>query len=336
VLDYGLDNANMDVENWNNYILERQIVFSVLTIFVWDFMLSFTAEVMILQMRRLNIPLLTHYISRLTTLTFVLCGLAIGTLPVTDCSSLRVTLGIFFVLAETSTSLLFFHRVRAVFFGERPILIAFAFLLLLLFGTSVVVPITTIVPYIPYTMYCDLDFSSHPASLITMVTAFVYDMLVSICISWRLVSRMNFVSQINGSKIHLSWTTLWSCLRGDNLPALSKALFRGGRKYFLHTLALDILVLCLVSNSFPLSYSNFMFALLFIKVSLKNIFACRLFRNTLLELTVDADEYGAMVKVKTLSQEVVFAEPDVVSSDSVSASGGSSSSTPEDDSSSVV
>jgi len=119
---------------------------------------------------------------------------------------------------------------------------------------------------------------------------------------------MNLAPDTNGSKTHLCWKRLKSCFRGDNLPALSKALLRGGRKYFLHTLALDTLLLCIVSNGFSFSYSNFIFALLFIEVSLKNVFACRLFRDTLLDLTTSHDDQVGTVEVKSqISQGIVFA-----------------------------
>lgn len=46
-----------------------------------------------------------------------------------------------------------------------------------------------------------------------------------------------------------------------------------------------------------------MFAFLYIEVTLKNIFACRLFRDTILELSTNDDE----TELKTYSEGIVFA-----------------------------
>ncbi|THH32822.1 hypothetical protein EUX98_g1315 [Antrodiella citrinella] len=260
-------------------------------------------------------PLLTHYISRFSTLTFVVCGLATGTLPGVNCTSLRTAIGVSFVVAVTTTSLLFLHRIRAVFFGETFIITCFAVILVALFCAAIAVPITTSVGIIESTMYCDLRFTTHFVPLTVMAIATVFDILVFSSVSWRLVSRMNLTPD-NGSKTNLRWKKFKSCFRGGNLPEVSQALLRGGRKYFLHTIGLDILLLCVVSHGFSTFSYYVMFALLYVEVALKNVFACRLFRDTLLELntseqgiSMTADTQG-IVFAKGLGTSVVISEVD--------------------------
>ncbi|KAH8094631.1 hypothetical protein BXZ70DRAFT_1009927 [Cristinia sonorae] len=316
----------LEAADWKHVLLERRALIAVLAAFVWDFILSFPEEIRITQLRRFSWPMITHYSSRLITFAFVICGVVLSTLDIKDCNTLGVAIGIFFVIAETTTSLLFLHRIRAIFFGERLIVAFFALLWITVVGTSISVPITTVLsPRIflfasqsrTEVVYCDMRFKTHYVPLSVVVTAAAFDMFVFMFISWRLVRNMRFARtrSDNGSRTSLCWEYLKTWCGGDNLPALSRTIFRGGRKYYLHTVTLDIFILCVVSEGFTsISSNNIVFALLFIELSLKNIFACRLFRETLLELGIaNGTSTTSSSETAAVSQGIEFAAPTTLS-----------------------
>lgn len=153
-------------------------------------------------------------------------------LPIENCGALRDVVGIFFVIAETTTSLQFLHRVRAIFYGETIIITCFVVLWLAVVSTSFVVPFITDVAYMGTTKYCDLHMRTRYVPLAVVVMASIFYTLVFLATSWRLVSNMQFASD-NDSRTDLCWKRVKSMFRGDNLPALSREVLRGGRKYYM-------------------------------------------------------------------------------------------------------
>ena len=147
------------------------------------------------------------------------------------CEVLRDAVGVFFVIAESATSLLFLHRIRAVFYGEQLILACFVIIWLSIVGTSIPVPIfITVTSRLgPGTRYCDMEFHSAWPSISIMVASTVFYSLVCFSIAYRLSSNM----ALPGPRANQRWVKFKSFFRGDNLPALSRTLLRGGRKYYL-------------------------------------------------------------------------------------------------------
>lgn len=142
------------------------------------------------------------------------------------------------MLAQTSTALLFLHRVRAIFFGHTSIITCFFFLWLGIVGTSIVVPIfvdaTTRLG--PGTQYCDVEFQTHAlfAPLCAVVVSAVYYTTVFVAVSWKLVSGMSLTTlPDNGSKGSLCFRRFRTFFHADDLPKLTRTLFRGGQKYYL-------------------------------------------------------------------------------------------------------
>ncbi|TCD70101.1 hypothetical protein EIP91_004830 [Steccherinum ochraceum] len=267
---------------------------------------------------RINGPLITHYCSRLATFAFIILGVVLGSVPIENCAAIKDAIGVFFVISHVSTSLLFLHRVRAVFFRERLIVAFFVILWLAVVGTSIVVPITVTVGYMDEMKFCNLEFETHFPPLIVLWTASVFYGLVFLCTSWRLVKNMNMMSD-DESKRALWWMRIKSIFRGDNLPRVTNEIVKGGRKYYLHTMALDILVVSVVSDGFSnFSYAGIMFTMIYIEVAFKNTFACRIFRDTLLEI-LQGDQMGR-TDVAVDSRSIRFAPysmPVVVTDDIV-------------------
>ena len=144
--------------------------------------------------------------------------------PVANCNSLVYTISIFLVIAMSSSSALFFFRVKAVYSDNRLITVFFGFLWFTLFGLSFIIPSAVKGTHIGTTQWCIIT-SVAPYGSAPIVLNTVNDTLVFIAISVRLVSSSS-ASDSFGARMKSFWL-------GHGLPGLSRGLLRGGQLYYL-------------------------------------------------------------------------------------------------------
>jgi len=154
--------------------------------------------------------------------------------PIDNCVSIKYVQGIFFVTGGPATSLLFLFRVKAVYNHSRLVTGLSSLLVLGLTGSEygLFFGISSCANYvadrIPYTRRCIAGVSNTTYVTIPIVMTAVFDTLVFLAISYRMVS------------VALSDNT-WgarakSFFRGDGLHRLSKALLQSGQAYYLSVL----------------------------------------------------------------------------------------------------
>jgi hypothetical protein len=129
-----------------------------------------------------------------------------------------------FILGISSTSALFFLRVRAVYCNKRMITVFFGLLWLMMCGLCFIVPFGTKAMHIGPTQFCIIIRVEHYV-VIPLLVQIVYDTLVFLAISLRILS-FSFMGDTFGARMR-------SFLRGDGLPSLSKSLLYGGQLYYL-------------------------------------------------------------------------------------------------------
>ena len=144
--------------------------------------------------------------------------------PVEDCNALLRTVGAFFVIAAPSTSALFLFRVKAVYLNNKIITTFFTVLLFVLFGLTILVPLSIKGAHIGPTKRCIStrvpNFTSAP-----IVVNTVFDTLVFLAISIRIASRF-VVGDTFGARLK-------SFFIGNGLPNLSRSILQGGQLYYL-------------------------------------------------------------------------------------------------------
>jgi hypothetical protein len=144
-------------------------------------------------------------------------------IPFADCSIPNYILTVFPVLLYSSSSALFFIRLKAVYCNNRIITIFFGFLWFVLFGLFFLMPLSTKSMHIPTTQICFIFQIEHYVAL-PFVAHFVFNNLVFIAISLRIVS------------ISLDGGTFSACMksffRGDGLSRLPRSLLYGGQLYY--------------------------------------------------------------------------------------------------------
>jgi hypothetical protein len=219
--------------------------------------------------------------------------------PIVHCDVARYVTAGAFILEVSSTSALFFLRVRAVYCNKRIITVFFGLLWLILFGLCFIVPLATKAGHMGRTQICTIIQIDHYI-IIPLLVQVVFDTLVFLAISLRLLS-FSIVGDTFGARVR-------SCLRGDGLPSLSRSLLYGGQVYYSsvtsshdrHTLmflcsaaiSLDIaLVVMIFSPVVPPLYPCMFFMS---HLALDSAMACRVFRGIKLGYIQDVDDETAL------------------------------------------
>ena len=164
-----------------------------------------------------------------------------------NCQGLLYINGGFFILSMSTTPLLFFCRVRAVFANSRAITAFFGFLWLATSGLSVLIPLSI---FSAVGMFYCLEYSHH--ALLPILSSFIQHIgPTNRCIltaARSYVSVPIVVNAINDTLIFLaisyhiiSYTLVgdtWSAraksfFSADGLPKLSKGFLQSGQLYYL-------------------------------------------------------------------------------------------------------
>ncbi|PPQ65076.1 hypothetical protein CVT24_003030 [Panaeolus cyanescens] len=205
-----------------------------------------------------------------------------------NCARFHKLLSIGFVMALPSTSMLFFLRVRAVYNQNPFIMVFFGVLWTTVLLSSMTPLFGTSGANIGPTKYCVVS-RLEPYVASAAIAPLVFDTLVFAAITWRLMGNAHIRCNLK--------TGLKTLMFGDCLPAFSRAFLQDGQAYYLkaksetHTRTITIFtsltsVIMLYVPNVPPAY-RVMFATS--NVSVMNIMACRVFRNTKFGIYREAD-----------------------------------------------
>ncbi|KAF9044988.1 hypothetical protein BJ165DRAFT_1474706 [Panaeolus papilionaceus] len=247
-------------------------------VFVWDLVDNLRNDYRLLKDYKFRLPTTIYLVSRLGTLGLVLSGVIFASAAITwDCARFHKIVGAFYPITIPATSLLFFLRLRAVFDRNKIVVTAFGLIWITLFASAISVPFGLIGANIGPTKYC-VTASIRKFIVAPTIISFVHDTLVLFAISWRLMSLTHLDQDVRrGVK---------GMVLGDYLPSFSRALLHGGQQYYTVTVSLNLLtVIMFFVHSVPPTY-RLMFTVP--NVTLMNIMACRVFRNTKFGLIQDS------------------------------------------------
>jgi hypothetical protein len=142
---------------------------------------------------------------------------------VVNCNALLCAIGGCYVVAVSSTSALFFFRVKGVYGNDKYVTAFFGSLWFTLFALSFLVPPAVRGMHIGDTQRCIItsvaNYAPTPVVLNTII-----DTIVFLAISLRITSY-----SIEGDTFTQSVKSFWS---GDGLPKFSKSLLQGGQLYY--------------------------------------------------------------------------------------------------------
>jgi hypothetical protein len=142
--------------------------------------------------------------------------------PFVQCNVAKYVIGGGLIVDVSSTSALFFFRVKAVYCNNRIITVFFGLLWFALFGLCFAIPFGVKVELIG--QICIITRVEHYA-LISLIVHVIFDTLVFLAIPLRLLS-FSIMGDTFGARMR-------SFFRGDGLPGLSRSLLYGGQLYYL-------------------------------------------------------------------------------------------------------
>ncbi|KDR69376.1 hypothetical protein GALMADRAFT_77419 [Galerina marginata CBS 339.88] len=242
-----------------------------LAIMIWDVLNNISTDYKLLTRYSLHIHTFVYFFSRCSSLAMLLGMALIYTAPIGNCQVNGAAFVWMFPLAISSTTLLFFFRVRAMYDNDKRVSAFFAFIWLSVLAGTITTPFATTFQSLGPTKYCTETGLKSFISISTIVPA-VYDTLVFAAITWRLAS--NSYAEEKAGKVGF----LKSAMLGKYLPAFSKGLLQDGQIYYLSTVLLNLVCLSLLYvDSVSVVYRV---AIGIPDVALMNIMACRVYRNT--------------------------------------------------------
>ncbi|KDR82163.1 hypothetical protein GALMADRAFT_90774 [Galerina marginata CBS 339.88] len=262
---------------------------------IWDILSNINADYRLAKDLPKSLPVAVYFLSRqvhVLVVFVVLLQLADWSKelqhwrpqPIKNCSAAFYGLSWMFTVLLSSTTLLFFFRVRAVFMDKKYV-VAFFFLSWLAVVAGCIAetqsggPAPPSIPY-PSNAYCLGD----PINLLTLVTTMstapmANDVLSFCAITWRML-QISHVETTFKSGIQVM-------LFGHYLPAFSRALLRDGQVYFLCTVSLAIL--STATFFIPGVPRIVSIAIVYPNVAIMNLMGCKIFRHTKLGLSALSD-----------------------------------------------
>ncbi|THU84210.1 hypothetical protein K435DRAFT_612956, partial [Dendrothele bispora CBS 962.96] len=233
---------------------------------IYDILNNLEDELELILKQKIKFPTVIYIIARL--LSVYLLGL-----NVKDCSPGHFFVISFFVIEINSIALLFLLRVRAIFHDVPRIQVFFAFLWVLVFGSSilnffVIRSVRTLIE----PKACTQEHIEPFYSVVSIGMLLVFDTIVYIAISSRLFQTFLFHEK---NKAVFQRTCI--LLNGATLPTFSRSLFRDGQLYYLISLLTGSTVFVL----FVVPSLHVQYKVIFIPphIVFTNIIACWVFRN---------------------------------------------------------
>ncbi|KZP30957.1 hypothetical protein FIBSPDRAFT_1037872 [Athelia psychrophila] len=253
---------------------------AIITVAGWDWLITFADEVRLTRRYCFSLSMMAYFMSRVGTLAFSIALLALHIASVSNCEALAHFECIAAILATSSSSFLFFTRVRSVYANSRPVTAFFALFWLAIVGTGFLFLFAVQTSNPVGTKRCVLTGAKPWAMSLLWVKA-AFDTSVLIAISLRLASQSSSSSQ------HVK-PPLWTLLRGGiKLPRLYRELVNSGQVFYLATIGATLLGACVA-----LTQINIVFRYAFTgpAIAIESSMACRVFRIVALQSATPAED----------------------------------------------
>ncbi|KZP21897.1 hypothetical protein FIBSPDRAFT_1043841, partial [Athelia psychrophila] len=242
---------------------------AVFTALVWTWALCVPEEVEIVKRKGLSMPIVAYYVSRLATLGACICSTLVGLdLPSNPAPFQKPALP-FFWIAQSSTGLLFFFRIHAVYKHSKSIRFGFSVMwMLVTIAPSLMLLYPNVRCHIP-PKYC---YMWGPSTLLCNGAVLINDALVFIGVSLHAYRNMTLDTS------RLSHACRFKLLvQGNGLFKVSKMLLKSGQLYY--GVIIGVQMCATVTVFLGLYYSQIIYMAY---VSLASTLACKVFRMVML------------------------------------------------------
>ncbi|KAJ7744390.1 hypothetical protein B0H16DRAFT_1422533 [Mycena metata] len=262
--------------------LQKQILVSAYVfagstaVFVWDILNNLRNDYSLLFRHRLNAATLAYFASSTQLHAFRLEFCLLLRIRSFDCNTAYIAFDIFLAIGVSGAAFLCFLRVRAIFQDERIPTIVFGCLWLAVPASSInsIISVGAVGLGDPTVCVFAPRYGTATYGLAGIVLM-VYDTIVFLAISYRLISNFQAEQQTPGEQIKALFS-------GAELPAFPKSLFMDGQMYYMIAVAANIVTTVMAYVRVTPIYRGF---LVIPNITLTSIMACRIYRHTKLGVT---------------------------------------------------
>ncbi|KAF7373754.1 hypothetical protein MSAN_00586900 [Mycena sanguinolenta] len=122
--------------------------------YVWDIASNLGNDYALLFKHRVRFPTIVYFMSRAFTLAYILVNVVYSVAPVKNCDAIALGFGICVIGTQTTTAMLFFLRVTAVWHPSKITFAVFSILWIAVLGAGITVPLGLHAAHIGPTMQC--------------------------------------------------------------------------------------------------------------------------------------------------------------------------------------
>ncbi|KZP21463.1 hypothetical protein FIBSPDRAFT_1044185 [Athelia psychrophila] len=250
-------------------VIARYSSVAILVAFMWSWALCMSEEVEVVRRKRLSVPIAVYYFSRFSSLGCCVCSV-LADLGITHSPEVQYpTSFIFFWIAQSSTSLLFLLRIRAVYSHSIPVQYGF-------FALWIIITISPTLILLGPGIHCyrpEIDcYISGPTTLLPNGALLANDTLVFVAVSMAMYRN---APRAAGRLTYIHHFKL--IIHGNGLYKASQALLKSGQLYYGVTIGVQLCSTILASLG--LHYSHIVYMSY---IPLSSTMACKVFRMLLL------------------------------------------------------
>ncbi|TFK38667.1 hypothetical protein BDQ12DRAFT_630449 [Crucibulum laeve] len=221
----------------NQFEVSRYLYAVTLGIYMWDVAINLGSDYQLLFKHAIRFPTIVYYMSRTTTLTYIINCFIFQVGHVDNCQALEIALGICYILSTSTTSLLFLMRIQAIYHRNQAVRIMFIFLWVAVTAAAVVVPVGISGAHIGPTQQC-INTRVEQYTAATAIVQMINDTAIFLAISYKI---------LNVSLGDESLKTRAKMFFGNgSLPVVSRLLLQSGQQYYLIAACGNIVLLVLV------------------------------------------------------------------------------------------
>ncbi|KAF7335999.1 hypothetical protein MSAN_02313600 [Mycena sanguinolenta] len=252
----------------NQFEVSRYVLAATLGAYVWDIGLNLGNDYALLFKHRVGFPTIVYFISRAFTLAYILASFIFAVAPVENCNALVLGISIGVVLSQTSTAMLFFLRVTAVWHPNKIAYVVFSILWLTVLGAGITDPVGNRGAHIGPTRQC-IDTVIPGDIEATGIAPLINDTAIFFAINYRILAH-TIVADSSMARLRVFFG-------GRGLSALSQALLESGQHFYLIAVAthVTLLIILKLPHVSPVYHA----ILAFPGFALVNAMACLVFRR---------------------------------------------------------
>ncbi|THU98147.1 hypothetical protein K435DRAFT_721083 [Dendrothele bispora CBS 962.96] len=279
------------------------IQIGTLGMFIWDLLTNVAGDYELLTKFKLGIPTIVYFVSRVSTLGYQISQALTATWVPVECTAATRALKALFFVGMSSTTLLFFLRVRAIYSNSRSFQAFFLCFWLATVGCSTLDLLLVEGVRLGPTQGCIFANLKKLYAIIPAVAVLVHDTVVFIGISYKLFLFTEYSRSSRSqrrTRVQLRGDSV-GFLSGKGLPALTRAVLQDGQVYYLISFFAALIVVAMLLA--PGIGDYYRLVMISPHIALVNSMACRVFRNVRL-----GKFYEEEIPLSFASREIAFAK----------------------------